>query len=130
MTIINDTEMWTKNLDHTLIWNLLITGLSEMQCWNIVMCGLVSQNENILYRILASGIDVPGILDWQNQIKSVTPIMVRFLKKLGIGEDNLRYVEENGIGDEIKNILIDLGYNKYKEKEVSEMSEVIRVISD
>lgn len=120
-----ETEMkdtWTKKkLDEKLIWNLIVTGLTEDQCWNIIMCGLVSQDENILYRLLLNGIDVPGILSWPGESKPVAPIMIRFLKKLGIDEDVLSYVKDNGIDDEIEDMLIDLGYNEYKEKEVSEV---------
>ncbi|XP_050452708.1 uncharacterized protein LOC126852207 [Cataglyphis hispanica] len=118
-TEVQDT--WTKEkLDEKLISNLIATGLTEDQCWNIIMCGLVSQDENILYRLLLNGIDVPGILSWPGESKPVTPTMIRFLKKLGIDEDVLSYVKENGIDDEIEDMLIDLGYNEYKEKEDSE----------
>lgn len=114
---IKDT--WTtKNLDEKLIWNLLATGLTENQCWNIIMYGLVSQDENILSRLLSSGIDVPGILSWPGEFKPVTPTMIRFLKDLGMDEDTLCYVKENGIDDEAEDMLIDLGYNEYKEKEI------------
>ncbi|XP_072758318.1 uncharacterized protein [Anoplolepis gracilipes] len=117
---------WTKNkLDEKLIWNLLVTGLTENQCWNIIMCGLVSQDENTLYRLLSSGIDVPGILSLQGKSKPVTPTMICFLKKLGIDEDTLCYVKENGIDDEVENMLIDLGYNEYKEKEILQDTEEI-----
>ncbi|XP_025269505.1 uncharacterized protein LOC112639516 [Camponotus floridanus] len=116
---------WTKEkLDEKLIWNLIITGLTKNQCWNIIMCGLVSQNDNVLYRLLSSGIDVPGILSWPGKSKPITPTMIRFLKELGMDEDTLCYVKENGIDDEIEDMLIDLGYNDYKEKEISQVTEV------
>lgn len=119
-----ETEMkdtWTKKkFDEKLIWNLIVAGLTENQCWNIILCGLVSQDENILYRLLSNGIDVPGILSWPGKSKPVTPTMIRFLKKLGMDEDTLSYVKENGIDDEDEDMLIDLGYNEYKEKEVLE----------
>lgn len=120
---IKDT--WTKEkLDEKLIWNLVVTGLTENQCWNIIMCGLVSQDENILYRLLSSGIDVPGILSWSEKSKPVTPTMIRFLKELGMDDDTLCYVKENGIDDESEDMLIDLGYNEYKEKELLQVTEV------
>lgn len=116
---------WTKEkLDEKLIWNLIITGLTENQCWNIIMCGLVSQDNNVLYRLLSSGIDVPGILSWPGKSKPITPIMIRFLKELGMDEDTLCYVKENGIDDEVEDMLIDLGYHDYKEKEISQVTEV------
>ncbi|KMQ95429.1 major centromere autoantigen [Lasius niger] len=121
---IKDT--WTKEkLDEKLIWNLVVTGLTENQCWNIIMCGLVSQDENILYRLLSSGIDVPGILSWSEKSKPVTPTMIRFLKALGMDDDTLCYVKENGIDDESEDMLIDLGYNEYKEKELLQVTEEI-----
>lgn len=119
-----NADTWTKKLDDKLILNLAATGLTENQCWNIVMCGLVSQDESILYRLLSSGIDVPGILDWQGKVKPASPTIIRFLKKLGMDKDTCNYVEENGIDDEVEDILIDLGYNEYKEKEALEVTEV------
>jgi len=113
-TEINAEHIWTKKLDDKLIWNLAGTGLTEDQCWTIVMCGLVSQDENILQRLLSSGIDVPGILSWQEKVKLASPTIIRFLKRLGIDESTCNYVEENGINDEVENILIDFGYNEYK----------------
>lgn len=116
---------WTKEkLDEKLIWNLIITGLTENQCWNIIMCGLISQDDNVLYRLLSSGIDVPGILSWPGKSKPITSTMIRFLKELGMDKDTLCYVKENGIDDEIEDMLIDLGYNDYKEKEISQVTEV------
>lgn len=119
-----NSDTWTKKLDDKLIWNLAATGLTEDQCWTIVTCGLVSQDESILYRLLSSGIDVPGILNWQGKVKPISPTTIRFLRKLGIDEDTCNYVEENGIDDEIEDILIDLGYNEYKKKEALEVTEV------
>lgn len=119
-----NADTWTKKLDDKLILNLAATGLTENQCWNIVMCGLVSQDESILYRLLSSGIDIPGILDWQGKVKPASPTIIRFLKKLGMDKDTCNYVEENGIDDEVEDILIDLGYNEYKEKEALEVTEV------
>ncbi|KYQ59037.1 hypothetical protein ALC60_01872 [Trachymyrmex zeteki] len=120
-----NSDTWTKKLDDKLIWNLAATGLTEDQCWTIVTCGLVSQDESILYRLLSSGIDVPGILNWQGKVKPISPTTIRFLRKLGIDEDTCNYVEENGIDDEIEDILIDLGYNEYKKKEALEVTEEI-----
>jgi len=118
---IEDMDIWIKNLDERLIWNLSVAGLSEEQCWLIVAHGLMSQDKNVLYRLLSSGIDVPRILNWPQQNKSVTPTIICFLKKFGIDEDTLRYVEESGIDDEIEDMLIDLGYNEYKKKEETEV---------
>ncbi|XP_077270635.1 uncharacterized protein LOC143901881 [Temnothorax americanus] len=120
-----DVDTWTKKLDGRLIWNLAATGLTENQCWTIVMCGLVSQDESILYRLLSSGIDVPGILNWQGKAKPASPTIIRFLKKLGLDEDTCNYVGENGIDDEVENILIDLGYNEYRKKEALGITEEI-----
>lgn len=122
---VKTKDTWTENkLDEKLIWNLVVTGLTENQCWNIVMYGLVSQDKNILYRLLSSGIDVPEILSWTGKPKPVTPTMIRFLKELGIDEDTLCYVTENGIDDEVEDMLIDLGYNGYKEKKSLQVPEV------
>ncbi|XP_029155365.1 uncharacterized protein LOC114928384 [Nylanderia fulva] len=122
---VETKDTWMeKKLDDKLIWNLIVTGLTENQCWNIIMCGLVSQDKNILYRLLSSGIDVPEILSWTWKSKPVTPTMISFLKELGINEDTLCYVKENGIDDEVENMLIDLGYNEYKEKKVLQVTEV------
>lgn len=114
-------DTWTKENDKKLIWNLIITGLTENQCWNIIMCGLVSQDKNILYRLLSSGIDVPGILNWRG--KPITSTMIRFLKDLGKDEDTLCYVKKSDIDDEVEDMLIDLGYNDYKKKEISQVTE-------
>ncbi|XP_024877606.1 uncharacterized protein LOC112458273 [Temnothorax curvispinosus] len=119
-----DVDTWTKKLDGRLIWNLVATGLTENQCWTIVTCGLVSQDESILCRLLSSGIDVPGILNWQGKAKPASPTIIRFLKKLGMDEDTCNYVGENGIDDEVENILIDLGYNEYRKKEALGITEV------
>lgn len=130
--VIKNLDMWTKKLDERLIWNLIVAGLTENQCWNIIMCGLVSQNINSseLSRLLSSGIDVLGILNWPGQIKSVTSTIIQFLEKLGIDENTLDYVKENGIDDEIENMLIDLGYNEYKEKEATEVNDKIYFIKN
>lgn len=119
-----NTDTWTKKLDDKLILNLAATGLTENQCWTIIMCGLVFQDKSVLYRLLSSGIDVPGILDWQGKVKPASPTIIRFLKKLGIDKDTCNFIEENGIDDEVEDILIDLGYNEYKEKEALEVTEV------
>lgn len=120
-----NADTWTnKKLDDKLIWNLVATGLTENQCWTIIMYGLVSQDETILYRLLSNGIDVSGILNWQEKVKPASPTIIRFLKKLGMDESTCNYVEENGIDDEVKDILIDLGYNKCREKEALKTTEV------
>lgn len=121
--VVNDADMWSKRLDMKLIWNLIVSGLTENQCWNIIMCGLVSQDESVLCRLLWSGVDVPGILNWPGQVKPVTPTMIAFLKKLGIDEDTLRYVEEKGIDNEAEDMLIDLGYNEYEEEQALEVTK-------
>jgi len=118
---VEDTDTWIKNLDEKLIWNLSVAGLSEEECWLIVAHGLMSQDEDILYRLLLSGIDVPRILNWPQQDKSISPTMISFLKKFGIDEDTLQCIEETGIDDEIADMLIDLGYNEYKKKEITEV---------
>ncbi|XP_011137782.1 uncharacterized protein LOC105182214 [Harpegnathos saltator] len=118
--VVNDADMWSRKLDAKLIWNLIVANLTENQCWNIVICGLVSQNKSVLCRLLWSGVDVPGILNWPGPIKPVTSTIISFLKKFGIDEDALRYVEENGIDDEAEDILIDLGYSEYEEKQALE----------
>ncbi|XP_018401331.1 PREDICTED: uncharacterized protein LOC108778604 [Cyphomyrmex costatus] len=120
-----NADTWMKKLDDKFIWNLAAIGLTEDQCWIIVTCGLMSQDKNILYRLLSSGIDVPGILNWQGKVKPVSPTIIRFLKKLGIDEDTCNYIKENGIDDEAEDILIDLGYNEYKKKEALEVTEEI-----
>ncbi|XP_036147915.1 uncharacterized protein LOC105833044 [Monomorium pharaonis] len=116
-----DTDTWTKRLDDKLIGNLAATGLTENQCWSIVTCGLASQDECTLYRLLSSGIDVPGILDWQGKVKSASSTIIRFLKSLGMDEGTCNYVKENGVDEEAEDILIDLGYNEYKEKEALDL---------
>lgn len=119
-----NADTWTKKLDDKLIWNLAATGLTEDQCWTIVTCGLASQDESILYRLSSSGIDVSGILNWQGKVKPASLTIIRFLKSLGIDEGTCTYIEENGINDEVEDILIDLGYNEYKEGEALEVTEV------
>jgi len=114
----------TKKLDDRLIWNLAATGLTEKQCWTVVLCGLVSQDERILYRLLSSGIDIPGILNWREKTKSASSTIIRFLKKLGMDEGICNHVEKNGIDDEVEDILIYFGYKEYKEKEALEIIEV------
>jgi len=121
---INGDNTWMKKLDDKFIWNLAATGLTEDQCWTIVTYGLMSQDKSILYRLLSSGIDVPGIINWQGKIKPISSTTIRFLKKLGIDKNTCNYVEENGIDDEAEDILIDLGYNEYKKKEALEITEV------
>lgn len=118
------TDTWVQSLDERLISNLSVVGLTREQCWAIVAYGLVPQDEAVLYRLLSSGVDVPGILNWPRQDKSVTPTVIHFLRKLGTDEDTIRYVEENGIDDELEDILIDLGYNECKEKEDLKTSKV------
>ncbi|KYM75934.1 hypothetical protein ALC53_13648 [Atta colombica] len=130
---INGDNTWMKKLDDKFIWNLAATGLTEDQCWTIVTYGLVSQDKSILYRLLSSGIDVPGIINWQGKIKPISSTTIRFLKKLGIDKNTCNYVEENGIDDEAEDILIDLGYNEYKKKETLEIIEegkIFDTISD
>ncbi|XP_018343663.1 PREDICTED: uncharacterized protein LOC108749438 [Trachymyrmex septentrionalis] len=118
-------DTWMKKLDDRFIWNLAATGLTEDQCWTIVTYGLVSQDKSILYRLLSSGIDVPGIINWQGKVKPISSTTIRFLRKLGIDENTCNYVEKNGIDDETEDILIDLGYNEYKKKEALEVTEEI-----
>lgn len=122
VNVVNNADMWSRKLDVKLIWNLIVAGLTENQCWNIVMCGLMSQDKSVLCRLLWSGVNVPGILNWPGQIKPVTSTMVAFLEKLGIDENALRYIEENGIDDEVEDMLIDLGYSEYEEKQALEVT--------
>lgn len=122
INIVNDVDMWSKKLDVKLTWNLIVAGLTESQCWNIVMCGLASQDKSVLCRLLWSGVDVPGILNWPKQTEPVTPAIMTFLRKLGIDENTLSYAEENGIDDEVEDMLIDLGYGEYEEKQALEVT--------
>ncbi|XP_011699989.1 PREDICTED: uncharacterized protein LOC105457174 isoform X2 [Wasmannia auropunctata] len=115
----------TKKLDEKLIWNLAAAGLTEDQCWATVTCGLVSQDRSTLRQLLSSGIDVPGILNWRGKVEPASPTIIRFLKRLGMDEGTCNYVEENGIDDEVEDILIDLGYNEYKKNEASKVTEEV-----
>lgn len=103
---LNKTSL---NLNDELISNLQLIGLTDEQCWNIIMFGLISQTECILYRLALSGIDVPGILNWLGSVKPASTKIINFLKTIGIDENVISFVEKNGIDDESCHMLKDLG---------------------
>lgn len=108
-------ESWSK-FSNELILNLLCTGLSEMNCWNIIIYGIMFQNPNILRHLILSGIDVPGILKWQSPINFASSKIIVFLKHIGIKENVIKLVEKYGIDEETEQMLIDLGLNEMGEK--------------
>ncbi|XP_043791858.1 uncharacterized protein LOC122714516, partial [Apis laboriosa] len=116
-------ESWNKFSDE-LILNLVCTGLSEMNCWNIIIYGIMLQSPNILRHLILSGIDVPGILNWQSPINFASSKIILFLKHIGINENVIKLVEKYGIDEETEQMLIDLGLNEMGEK-LSELEELI-----
>ncbi|KAG7212408.1 hypothetical protein KM043_012725 [Ampulex compressa] len=101
----------TDNLNDRLIMNLRAIGIAEPECWNIIIHGLTSQNECVLYKLFLSGIDVPGILNWQTSLNQTEKAMLDFLRYIGIKEYIIELVAEYGVDDETRNMLYDLGYN-------------------
>lgn len=113
-------EIWKKcfnnEFSNELILNLQPTGLSVADCWDIIIYGVVLQNLPILRHLALSGIDVPGILNWQSPIKSASSKIIAFLRHIGIEEEDVRLVEQYGVDEETEQMLIDLGLNEMEEK--------------
>ncbi|XP_076237451.1 uncharacterized protein LOC143181106 [Calliopsis andreniformis] len=114
--ILEFKEMWSNTLSDDLISNLKTTGLSESECWHIIVYGIRFQNPRVLCHLMLSGIDVPRILSWQSPIKSASPEIIQFLRQIGIDEDVVQIVEQFGIDNETEQILIDLGLHEIKRK--------------
>nr|XP_012137154.1 PREDICTED: uncharacterized protein LOC105662038 [Megachile rotundata] len=122
--IMEFKEMWSTKLDDELILNLTPTGLTELECWNVIMYGVAIQKSRILCHLMLSGIDIPGILTWQSPIKIVLPEIIQFLKYLGIDEGIIQVVKQFGIDEETEQMLIDIGFHEMKEQ-FSNMEEVV-----
>ncbi|CAL7941997.1 unnamed protein product [Xylocopa violacea] len=122
--VLEFKELWSKKLSHELILNLRPTGLNEIQCWDIIVHGVALQNASIIRHLTLSGIDVPGILKWQSPINVASPRIITFLRLIGIEEDIVQLVEQNGIDEETEQMLVDLGLNEMEEK-LSSMEEII-----
>lgn len=109
-------EMWFDTFDDRLILNLRPTGLSEINCWNIIIYGVALQTPIILRHLILSGIDVPGILNWQSPFNFASSKIIEFLKHIGIEEDVIQLVEQHGIDEETEEMLIDLGLDEMETK--------------
>lgn len=109
-------EMWFNKFNDGLILNLRLTGLSEINCWNIIIQGVVLQTPIILRHLILSGIDVPGILNWQSPFNFASSKIIEFLKHIGIEEDVIQLVEQHGIDEETEEMLIDLGLDEMETK--------------
>lgn len=114
--ILEFKRKWSSAFDDELISNLKTTGLNESECWNIVVYGIRFQSQRIHCHLMLSGIDVPGILNWQSPVNDATPEITQFLRHIGINEDIIQVVEQYGIDDETIRLLIDLGLHKMKRK--------------
>ncbi|XP_033178333.1 uncharacterized protein LOC100741710 [Bombus impatiens] len=109
-------EMWFNTFNDRLILNLRSTGLSEINCWNIIIYGVVLQTPIILRHLILSGIDVPGILNWQSPFNFASSKVIKFLKHIGIEEDVIQLVEQHGIDEETEEMLTDLGLDEMETK--------------
>ncbi|KAK1123746.1 hypothetical protein K0M31_008441 [Melipona bicolor] len=109
-------EMWTTKFNDELILNLKSTGLDDMNCWNIIVHGVALQTPNILRHLTLSGIDIPGILNWQSPVNSASSKIIEFLRLIGIEENVVQLVEQYGIDEETEQMLVDLGLNAMEEK--------------
>lgn len=114
--ILEFKEMWPNKFNDELILNLKPLGLTESECWNIIVYGIMFQNSNILYHLSLSGIDVPGILNWHSAINFTSPEIIQFLKHIGIEEDVIQLVENYGITEDTEQMLIDIGFDEMKEQ--------------
>ncbi|XP_076624604.1 uncharacterized protein LOC143343515 [Colletes latitarsis] len=117
-------DTWTSKFSDELIANLRSTGLSESECWHIIIYGVDSQSPRILCRLLLNGIDVPGIINWQSPVTHASPKIIQFLKHIGIKEDVVQFIEQYGINEEIEQILSNIGYDETEEKGLA-MEEII-----
>lgn len=109
-------EMWTTKFNDELILNLKSTGLDDMNCWNIIVHGVALQTPSILRYLTLSGIDIPGILNWQSPVNSASPKIIEFLRFIGIEENVVQLVGQYGIDKETEQMLVDLGLNAMEEK--------------
>ena len=109
-------EMWTTKFNDELILNLRSTGLDDIICWNIIVHGVALQTPNILCYLTLSGIDIPGILNWQSPVNSASSKIIEFLRFIGIEENVVQLVEQYGIDEETEQMLVDLGLDAMEEK--------------
>lgn len=89
---------------------LKFSGCNSKECDNIISNGLFCQDECILSRLMATGIDVAGILNWTGIVTPVTPRTESFLEELEIDKKLTKGATKNGIDEESKEILNMLGY--------------------
>ncbi|XP_017791247.1 PREDICTED: uncharacterized protein LOC108573350 [Habropoda laboriosa] len=122
--ILEFKGMWSSKLSDELILNLRPTGLCEIECWNIIIHGVMLQSPSILRHLILSGIDVPGILNWKSPINFASSKIIEFLRHIEIEENIIQLVEYHGINEETEQMLVDLGLNEMEEK-ISNMEEII-----
>ncbi|XP_078043734.1 uncharacterized protein LOC144473598 [Augochlora pura] len=107
---------WSNKYNPELISNLRVIGISEPDCWCILLHGVDIQNACTLRHLLLSGIDIPGILNWQSPINQSTPKILLFLKNTGIETEIIQLVQQYGIDEETEQILVDIGLDQMEEK--------------
>ncbi|XP_054003839.1 uncharacterized protein LOC128889844 [Hylaeus anthracinus] len=122
--ILQFQDMWSRKFSDELISSLRSTGLSESECWYIIVHGIELQNSHILCQLMLSGIDVPGIINWRSPVNHASPKIIKFLKHIGIEESIIQLVEQYGIDEETEQILIDIGFYEMEEK-CSNLEEIL-----
>lgn len=96
---------------------LKFSGCTGKECSNILLSGLFCQEKCILSRLMATGIDVAGVLSWTGTVTSVTPRTESFLNELGIDQKLIKGAVKNGIDEESLEILNMLGYGCQQDTE-------------
>ncbi|CAK9803146.1 hypothetical protein ANTQUA_LOCUS3602 [Anthophora quadrimaculata] len=122
--ILEFKGIWSSKFSNELILNLRPTGLSEIECWNIIVHGVMLQSPSILRHLILSGIDVPGILNWKSPVNFASSKIIEFLRHIDIEENIIKLVEYYGIDEETEQMLVDLGLNEMEEK-IPNIQEVI-----
>ncbi|XP_076300309.1 uncharacterized protein LOC143218762 isoform X2 [Lasioglossum baleicum] len=117
-------DMWTSKYNPELISNLRAIGITEPDCWRIIIYGVGFQSACILRYLLLSGIDIPGILNWQSPVNRSSEKVILFLKHIGIEQEVIELAEKYGIDEETEQILTDLGLEQM-EKESSHVGSTI-----
>ncbi|XP_015429392.1 PREDICTED: uncharacterized protein LOC107186100 [Dufourea novaeangliae] len=113
--ILELKDMWTSKFNNVLISNLRAIGLSEPDSWRIIVYGVGLQSSCILCYLLLSGIDIPGIVNWQSPTNHASHKILKFLEHIGIEEDVIQLVEKYGIDEETEQMLIDIGLDQIEE---------------
>ncbi|XP_076653114.1 uncharacterized protein LOC143359218 [Halictus rubicundus] len=114
-------SMWTCTYNFELISNLRAVGITEPDCWHIIIHGVGFQSACVLRHLLLSGIDIPGILNWQSPVNQSSEKIILFLKHIGIEQEVIELAEQYGIDEETEQILTDLGLEQMEEESSHEV---------